>query len=267
MEVARACGERGHSVYLFERKGELGGQVRLAAELPGRSNLISIVKWYEGQLSNLEIDIRMRSEIGTDPQAIEGLLSQIHPDCVVLATGSTPIKDGTQSFNYQKIRGFEFAMTLDDALSGNVQIGRNVVIIDELAFVECLALAEKLGKSGSKVELVTRDLAPGMELQWSLQIPYVYERALKAGIVLTPISFVEEISRNSVLLYNIHTGEKTLRENINTTILHTGRVPSDELVQAFSRSGLRVETAGECNLAGRQMGDAITEAYDLALTI
>src|SRR4029077_9697163 len=109
--------------------------------------------------------------------------------------------------------------------------------LDEVAFVESLALAEKLGKGGSEVELVTRDIAPGMELQWSLQIPYVYERVLKSGVTLTPNTFIEQIGKTSVLLYNIYSGKKMLRENIDTTILHTGRLPSDGLVDAFSQAG------------------------------
>ena len=267
MEVARACAEKGHAVHLFEKSDELGGQVRLAAKLPGRSDLISIVKWYEGQIKKLGVDVRMRADIESDSGLIDALLAELRPDCVVLATGSTAIKDGFQSFNYQKIRGHEFAVTLDGVLSEIVKVGRRVVILDEPAFVESLALAEKLGKAGSEVELVTRDIAPGMELQWSLQVPYVYERVLKSGVTLTPNTFIEEIGKNSVLLYNVYSGKKMLREKIDTTILYTGRLPSDELVPAFSQRGLRVETVGDCNLAGRQMGDAITDAYNLVLTI
>ena len=65
-------------------------------------------------------------------------------------------------------------------------MGKDVLILDESGFVEGLSLSEMLAKRGSKVELVTRDPAPGLETQWSLQLPYLYERALGAGVVFTP---------------------------------------------------------------------------------
>ena len=66
------------------------------------------------------------------------------------------------------------------------EVGKEVMILDESAFVEGLALSEMLAKRGSKVELVTRDPAPGLETLWSLQLPYLYERAFGAGVTFTP---------------------------------------------------------------------------------
>ena len=87
-----------------------------------------------------------------------------------------------QQFDYSPIRGHELtALSIDDVLTG-AEVGKEVMILDESAFVEGLALSEMLSKRGSKVELVTRDPAPGLETLWSLQLPYLYERAFRARV-------------------------------------------------------------------------------------
>ncbi len=267
MEVARVCRERGHEVVLYERNDRLGGNVNLASKLPGRDSLLAIVRWYEGQLKRLGVDLRLNVEIPREKEAVSFLLADANPGCVVLATGSSPNRDGMQSFNYEAIKGHEFATTIDDVLGQDAKVGRSVVILDESGFVEAVALASKLAASGSGVEVVTRDVAPALETQWSLQIPYLYESALKLKVVFTPNTFIREIGPSFVRLYNIYTGEETLREGVDNVILNTGRTPRDDLFALFSGAVGEVHTVGECNLAGRQIGDSISEAFDLARAI
>ena len=125
---------------------------------------------------------------------------------MVIATGSRPITDGMQQFDYSAIKGHELALTVDQVLSG-AEVGKDVLILDESGFVEGLSLSEMLAKRGSKVELGHAGPSPGLETQWSLQLPYLYERSLRAGVVFTPNTFVSEIRQDSVSLFNVYTGE------------------------------------------------------------
>jgi hypothetical protein len=153
-------------------------------------------------------------------------------------------------------------LTIDAVLTG-ARVEENVIILDDTSFVEGLALAEFLSTSGKHVELVTRDPAPGLKLHWSLQLPYVYERALKSGVLFTPNSFVREIRRDSILVYNIYTAVTSERRLDKTTVvLVTGRVPLNETADFFRGTGTRIVTVGDCNLAGREMGDVIAESFD-----
>jgi pyruvate/2-oxoglutarate dehydrogenase complex dihydrolipoamide dehydrogenase (E3) component len=235
--------------------------VNLARTLPGRDEIGSIVKWYETELRRYGVRIEYGKEVASQEVA-DRLLAEEMPDVVVIATGSRPITDGMQQFDYSKIKGHELSLSVDQVLDGSAAVGKDVMILDESAFVEGLALSEMLSNRGSRVELVTRDPAPGLETQWSLQLPYLYERAFRAGVVFTPNAFIGEIRPEQVTLFNVYTGERFTRSGHITVILNTGRIPNDEPYGFFSEKTDRVITVGDCNLAKREMGDVIAEAFE-----
>jgi len=267
MEAARTCALRGHEVHLFEKEDRLGGQMNLAASLPKREDIISISHWYEKEIRRLGVKVRLHSEIQNNEEVVDFVLSETRADCVIMSTGSRPIRNGTQSFDYQEIKGYEYSNSVDDVLGGKVKVGQNILILDESAFIQGLGLADKLARAGSKVELVTRDASPGSELHWSLQLPYVYENAMRSGVRFTPNSFVREITQRKVVLYNIYTDEEFSREPIDTVILETGRIPDDTLYELVSKKVKESYIVGDCNIAGRQIGDTIADAFEVARKI
>ncbi|MGD0638817.1 MAG: FAD-dependent oxidoreductase, partial [Nitrososphaerales archaeon] len=202
LEAARTAASRGHEVVVYEGSSVMGGQVNLAGKLPGRDDFGIVLRWYESQLRQLGVGVEYRREIATS-EAADFVLEEEKPDSVVIATGSRPITDGMQQFDYSMVRGHELAVTVDEVLDG-APVGKDVLILDESGFVVGLSLAEMLAKRGSKVELVTRDPAPGLETQWSLQLPYLYERAFRSGVAFTPNTFISEVGTDSVSLFNVY---------------------------------------------------------------
>jgi 2,4-dienoyl-CoA reductase-like NADH-dependent reductase (Old Yellow Enzyme family)/thioredoxin reductase len=265
MEAARVAAVRGHDVTVYERDPILGGQVNLAKTLPGRDGLGSIVKWYETQLRLHGVRLELGREVASS-ESVERILADERPDVVILATGSRPIRDGTQAFNYAAIPGHELTITVDDVLEG-ASVEKDVIILDDSGFVEGLALAHLLADRGSSVELVTRDPAPGLDAQWSQQLPYLYENAFRAGVKFAPNLFIREVRADAVVLYNIYTGEESTRPGTHTVVFNTGRMPNDELYGTLSGKVGQLMTVGDCNLAKREMGDVIAEAFDSARTI
>jgi thioredoxin reductase len=265
LEAARTTASRGHEVVVYEGSSVLGGQVNLARRLPGRDDFGIVLRWYESQLRQLGVRVEYRREIAST-DAADFVLAEERPDFVVIATGSRPITDGMQQFDYSAIKGHELALTVDQVLSG-AEVGKDVLILDESGFVEGLSLSEMLAKRGSKVELVTRDPAPGLETRWSLQLPYLYERSLRAGVVFTPNTFVSEIRQDSVSLFNVYTGDASSRRGQITVILNTGRIPNDGPYSLFRGKVGSLVTVGDCNLARREMGEVIAEAFELTRTI
>jgi 2,4-dienoyl-CoA reductase-like NADH-dependent reductase (Old Yellow Enzyme family)/thioredoxin reductase len=265
LEAARTAASRGHEVVVYEGSSVLGGQVNLARKLPGRDDFGIVMRWYESQLRHLGVRVEYRREIGS-AEAADFVLAEERPDSVVIATGSRPITDGMQQFDYSTIKGHELALTVDQVLSG-AEVGGDVLILDESGFVDGLSLSEMLAKRGSKVELVTRDPAPGLETQWSLQLPYLYERSLRAGVVFTPNTFIREIGLDSVSLFNVYTGDAISRRGQITVILNTGRIPNDSPYSLFRGKVGSLLTVGDCNLARREMGEVIAEAFELTRSI
>ena len=58
LETARLAAQAGHEVVLFERAGELGGQLRVAAAGPTREELLDFVFYSERELGRLGVDVR-----------------------------------------------------------------------------------------------------------------------------------------------------------------------------------------------------------------
>jgi dimethylglycine catabolism A len=260
LEAARTAASRGHEVVIYEMSSRIGGQVNLAMMLPGRKEIGSILTWYERQLNRQAVRIEFGRPIAS-PEAANRVLNEERPDIVVVATGSRPMSDGMQQFDYSAIQGHALTLSIDQVMAG-APVGREVIILDESGFVEGLALSEMLSDRGSKVELVTRDPAPGLETQWSLQLPYLYERALRAGVTFTPNTFISQVRSDSVTLFNVYTKERRTRSGSITVILNTGRTPNDELCSFFSGRVGTLLTVGDCNLARREMGEVIAEAFD-----
>jgi pyruvate/2-oxoglutarate dehydrogenase complex dihydrolipoamide dehydrogenase (E3) component len=228
-----------------------------------------IVAWYEAQLKMRGVRVEFGKDVSSSELA-EVVVAEEKPDTVIIATGSTPIRDGVQAYSYASIPGNELTTTLDDVLQRSEvgsDVRADVMILDDSAFVEGLSLSQLLADRGAKVELVTRDPAPGMDLQWSLQLPYLYERALRARVAFTPNAFVREVRSDAVVLYNVYTGEETVRAGGRTVVFITGRMPNDEPYSFFLGKVREVFTVGDCNLARREIGEVIAESFELTRRI
>ena len=90
MEAARLLAERGHRVVLVERRGELGGQLRLAAKAPLFQNvetnppvLLKFVEFLARQLEKAGVEVKLGEPV--TPR----LIDELKPETVVLATGAS----------------------------------------------------------------------------------------------------------------------------------------------------------------------------------
>ena len=63
LEAARQTAFAGHHVLLCERRAWLGGQLRLAAMIPGRQEIADILPWYERQLGQYGVEVRLNTDV------------------------------------------------------------------------------------------------------------------------------------------------------------------------------------------------------------
>lgn len=82
MACAATAAERGHHVVLFERDAALGGQMRLAARVPGKAEFAGLLDWFRLRLADAGVEVRLGAEVS--PKSLAGF------DEVVLATGVRP---------------------------------------------------------------------------------------------------------------------------------------------------------------------------------
>ncbi|MCV6825876.1 MULTISPECIES: NADPH-dependent 2,4-dienoyl-CoA reductase [Halocynthiibacter] len=112
---ALALFERGHDVCLFEKSNELGGQLNIAKQVPGKEEFFGLVDWYKTMIAKSEITVKL----GEAASATE--LATF--DEVVIATGVTP-RD-------PQIPGQDLPHVLSyiDVLKNGAEVGKNVAII------------------------------------------------------------------------------------------------------------------------------------------
>ena len=85
MEAARSAAIAGHEVILFEKDGDLGGQLKSAATPDFKSQLRELVEWYKRQLEIHKVDVRLNTEVTEDMPELE------EADAIIVATGAVPL--------------------------------------------------------------------------------------------------------------------------------------------------------------------------------
>lgn len=115
LTAAYVCARRGHRVTLAEKSEELGGQMRLACRAPYKQEISKWMIYLKQQCADHPIDIRLQCE------ADAALVSELHPDAVIVATGAKPQLPPFAT---------EGSITAHDVLEEKVSIpGGNVAII------------------------------------------------------------------------------------------------------------------------------------------
>lgn len=83
-ETARVLAERGHQPELFEKSGQLGGNLLAGGAPEFKEDDLALARWYENELKRLGVPVSLNTAV-TKQSALEGGY-----DAVIVATGSTP---------------------------------------------------------------------------------------------------------------------------------------------------------------------------------
>jgi NADPH-dependent 2,4-dienoyl-CoA reductase/sulfur reductase-like enzyme len=164
MEAARVARLRGHDVILAEAEPVVGGALRFAARAPTRHAFADLIAWQERELQHLGVELRLSTSIGIEDVRAE------KPDCVIVATGSSPRRDGVQLSNPgEPIDGMDRVLSSWDVFSAPERVlGRTAVVIDDLGHYEAVAVAEHLATRGVRVTFVSRFAAFAPQMETSL---------------------------------------------------------------------------------------------------
>jgi 2,4-dienoyl-CoA reductase (NADPH2) len=115
LSAAVSAAERGFAVTLFEKSGSIGGQFRLAMQVPGKEDFRETLRYYTRRLEVLGVDVRL----GTEATAAD-LTAYDH---VVVATGVEPRIPEFEGTDHPKVVSYA------DVLSRRVVPGRRVAVV------------------------------------------------------------------------------------------------------------------------------------------
>ena len=115
LAAALTLDQRGHAVTLFERAAEIGGQLNLARQVPGKEEFHGLVGWFATMLAKSAVVLRLNTP------ASAAMLAGF--DQVVIATGVYPRDPGIPRDPDARVA------TYADVLSGRVVAGARVAIV------------------------------------------------------------------------------------------------------------------------------------------
>jgi 2,4-dienoyl-CoA reductase (NADPH2) len=117
MAFSAFAGRRGHQVTLFESRPTLGGQFDLAWRIPGKSEYRETIRYFEGELEEAGVSIRLKT------QADAELLLAEDFDEIVIATGIKPRAISIVGASHPSVVSYV------DVLRGMAPVGERVAII------------------------------------------------------------------------------------------------------------------------------------------
>jgi len=257
MKAAVVAAQRGHHVTLYESQGRLGGQVRLAEQLPGRAEFGGAVTNLLSELQRTEVRIVAGTAVDID------LVRQESPDVVVVATGAVPRHPDLELLD---------AMPVFDAwqvIGGAVVPSGRVVVADWRPDWIGLGVAEQLARAGHKVTLAVNGYQAGQRIQQYVRDVMVAS-AVRAGVEIVPTVRLFGADDDTVYLQHVLTGEPVLIDDVVALVLSQGHASVTDLYDALltPSSGFtgQVHAVGDC-LAPRTVEEAVLEALQVAAAI
>ena len=115
LATAMTAAQVGHQVTLFDQADQIGGQLNMAKQVPGKEEFWGLVDWFETMMNETGVT----KKLGTRVQASD--LAEF--DEVVVATGVMPRDPEIPGQSDEKVCGYI------DILNGRVQAGKDVVVI------------------------------------------------------------------------------------------------------------------------------------------
>jgi 2,4-dienoyl-CoA reductase (NADPH2) len=115
LSAAVTAAERGHDVTLFEAAPAVGGQFRLAMQVPGKEEFAETLRYYTRRMQVLGVDLRLSTRASA--AALAGF------DEVIVATGVVPRIPALQGISHPKVASYS------EVLNGSVKVGQRVAVV------------------------------------------------------------------------------------------------------------------------------------------
>lgn len=118
MEAARAAAIKGHSVEIFEKSSQVGGQFISAAYPPFKGEFATYTAWLSREIKKYDnITLHLNTELTVD------MVKEGKPDKVIIASGAKPVIPNVSGIYNKNV------VLAEDVLLGKSDAGMNVLIV------------------------------------------------------------------------------------------------------------------------------------------
>lgn len=251
MEAARVAALKGHTVTLYEKSNELGGQMNVACVPKFRYRVGLYRDWQIRQLKKLGVNIVMN-------HAIEATsLELAAADQIIVALGAVPM--------IVPIKGYEqtHVVEVTDSHRHPEKVkGEKVVIAGGgMSGCDCAIELAMEGKQVTIVEMAGAVISkePADEIFKPVQI-----ELKRQGVTVMLNTKVLEFKRDSVAVENADGVSEIPADTIITAF---GMKPEIALTDAICEKYPTAISVGDCNGVGGQIGQAVHDGYFAAWSI
>ena len=244
LNVAWVAAKRGHTVDVYEKRSELGGQL-VPGSIPGhKSELRSLIRYQKKQAELFGVQCHLNHKVSAED------IQTIQPDVVVLATGSLPALPSVEGIDN------DIVLTYEDVLIGGSPPFKNVVVIGggptglelalHLAEYGCATtVVEMLPKTGSGLEAMTKKI--------------ILNRLKKHNVTILTDTRLLKIDGKGVMVANKDRQEHFIETD--KVVIAIGTRPDTRLYDKIKSLGYKLFQVGDC-LEPRNAKEAI---YDSAV--
>ncbi len=250
LEAGWVAAARGHDVTLYAAGGQLGGKIRLNAEVPTCDPLSSIYDYQQVMARKAGL----KTELGWRVSADELIATK--PDAVVLATGSTMIWPEQLDPAWRE-EGFilDLRTIVEELLAHPGKQPGTAVIFDEDGLDATYSSAEYMATLFDKVVIVTpREVLARDEPVVRQQSIYRRLYEARIGIVLLAEPAPEQRFEDGVFVHrNVINGDQDEIADVSLFTYATPRAPDLELLAPLQAAGMPVEVVGDAWMPRNQM--------------
>ena len=242
MEAARIAKMRGHQVTLAEKKGVLGGQLRLGAVPPGKDKINWYSQYLIGQMERLKIKVQLNRQV------TPAYVQKLKPDVVIVATGAAAwVPDIPGMGSPQVVKAWEVLERTKKVKGGRIVVAGGGTVGCETALL--LASPDRKVTIVEMLEDIALDMEPinRRDLQENIQ---------QAGIKVLVRKKIKEITEEGVLVSEGGGQEELIPAD--QVVLSLGAKPDDALYRKLTGKVPELYVIGD----SCQVGKIMEAAYD-----
>lgn len=243
MEVARVATLRGHKVTIYEKSNVLGGVFIAAAAPSFKEKDRDLIKWYEKEIKDLNIEVKFNTEVKPED------IAKLGADEVVVATGSKARK--------LRVPGAEKGIEACEYLLGTKEVGNKVIVIGG-GLSGCEIALDLYNKGKTPVIVEMKNDLVAMRGVCLANTSYLRDFFALNKVDVHLNTGLVEITDKGVKVKDLKTGKESEIAG-DSVIMSVGYIPTP-----VAKDGVKL--VGDCNGIGN-LRTVIWRAWDVAMKL
>lgn len=243
MEVARVATLRGHKVTIYEKSNVLGGVFIAAAAPSFKEKDRDLIKWYEKEIKDLNIEVKFNTEVKPED------IAKLGADEVVVATGSKAKK--------LRVPGAEKGIEACEYLLGTKEVGNKVIVIGG-GLSGCEIALDLYNKGKTPVIVEMKNDLVAMRGVCLANTSYLRDFFALNKVDVRLNTGLVEITDKGVKVKDLKTGKESEIAG-DSVIMSVGYIPTP-----VAKDGVKL--VGDCNGIGN-LRTVIWRAWDVAMKL